>query len=152
METTYIMLGFTAVNAAHTLINLFVTWSYKRKEDYAVVTRKNGSCDVVKIKTSKDHFKHRKTAYVVPLETHKFALVLARKRYFRYMEGNPEPFLWSSDEPVRIEGEVFHSIIENSGLKLLNTPPLGKNIILYLIIGGVILVGIMMFFGGGSGS
>lgn len=148
MKYAYFMIAFILINIIHTVINLWITWNYRKKEDYAVMITKNGGNKILKIKSSKDHFKYEKGAYIIPSQSNKYSLLVHRKRYFRYIEGVPEPLYWWNDEKPQVPADVFHSIIESNALKLLNTPPLAKNILMWLLIGGAVIVAIILFSGG----
>lgn len=149
MIYTYIMAAFLSTNIIYTIINTLIIWSYKRKESFAVITDKSEDAKILKIKMSKEYFSYHKNAYIIPPNSKMYEMKIGRKKYYRYMAGIPEPMLWWTDEKPAIHGEVLHSIIENSGLKLLNTVPMVKNMMLYILIGAALLIVIFMFNKGG---
>ena len=141
---------FFATNVLHTLTNLYVTWLYKRKVTYAIVFFKNGNNKILKIRTSKETFSHDKETYLIPVNAKEYFTKIGSKQYIRYVEGNPSPFKWDNDVKPDIQADVFYSVIQNSGLKLLNSPPITSEMIKYILIGGVVLVVLYFIFGGSA--
>lgn len=141
---------FFGVNIVHTIGNMFYTWTYKRTQTFAVLFRKNGSNEVVSIKTSKETFSYKDESYLIPVDSKEYLTTINNKKYLRYVEGNPNPFKWSNDIKPDIPADVFHSVLQNSGLKLLNSPPFSSDFIKYALIGVVILGALYFFFGTGT--
>lgn len=145
MILSYALIAFTCINLVHTLLNLYVMWLFKRKESFAVITKKDGGEKVVKINLHRDHFIVKDVAYIVPKDSHLYTLKIGNKKYVRYVENTPEPFKWWTDDKPEIPGDVFHSIIESKSLKLLNTPPLGTDLLkILLIVGAAVVVVIIV--------
>jgi hypothetical protein len=135
------------INAFMMVTNLYVMWLYKKKENIAFIIKKDNTAKYVKINTSKEYFKYDNGLYIIPRDTEKYNLLYGRKKIYRYVEGTPEPYMWYVDDKPLINAEVFHSIIENSGLKLLNTISMSKSMLMYIVIAVVAVVVIMILFG-----
>ena len=150
MDTIALTAIFFAVNVVHTLGNLLYTWSYKRTETFGVVFHKDGTNTRLKINTGKETFIYGKESYLIPVNSKEYLTTINNKKYIRYVEGNPNPFKWSNDVKPDIPADVFHSVLQNSGLKLLNSPPLSADFIKYVLIGVVVLGALYFFFGTGT--
>jgi hypothetical protein len=150
VDSSTIMLIFLGINVLHTTLNLFLMWVINRKETFAIIAHKNGSNTVHKINPHLSHFVFKKQAYIIPVKYDDYTIKIRKKNYIRYIQNNPEPQKWWNDENPQMLGDVFSSIIDNEGLKLLNTPPLSFNWKIALAIVAVIIVIIVFVNMGGT--
>ena len=136
-------------NIVHTITNIVKSLLLWKKETIAIILSKDEDNKFKKINPNHLDFNHKDCKYNVPKES-KFFIKIKRKKYVTYNEGNPDALNPYKNE-IKFDAKTYKSVTENHALRLLNTTSAlaGLDMKKVLIIGGIALVGLYMFFGGG---
>ena len=139
----YAILGI--LNLIVLALLIYEYYSQRKKKSYAIILDKNAEAvDSVKINPSYNKFKHKYEgndySYVLPEKT-PFVKHLNNKLYF-YEFNKTEPMNILSDNPTRINADIFNDLLEMEKIKALNTVGTGLfgKIDKKWIFGGVVVV------------
>lgn len=146
----FLISAYLALNIAVTVTAIFFTRKLFKKETFAIIQRKDGDNDRVKINPNKKSFDHKEMTYITP--TVKTNLKFWCKHFILYDENNPFHVETTSTAlHPKLSGEALYSVVYSEALKILNKPKgllggfdikkigivLGVGVVIYLVLTGV---------------